>query len=101
MSLPWIKASERNSEPLVMVHARLINSGVKILAIYAGENKYKVVGEDLFIASAKIEWLDETAPSFTLEQMKEAYNEGYKLEACGATQYFREQFNIDISTPTQ
>lgn len=50
----------------------------------------------------RIEWLDETAPMFTLEQLVEAMDDSYdagwnQRDQSTISEYIRTKFNIDIT----
>lgn len=93
--MQWVKSSERMPEKPDAYYCKLNNDGKDVIGFIGNW-----ITENPFIEV--IEWLDESAPSFTLEQAKLIYAAGWAhgvelgdMEQA-AKDYFKVQFNIDI-----
>lgn len=92
----WVNCADEEPPRNVYV---IIKDIKKDLVVDEGWETLKFIDSD--IDRSNFKWLDESIPSFTLEQMREAVGVGYASGAMPSPQdyiseYFKQTYNIDL-----
>lgn len=93
----WVKASDKQADGFKL--ARMVGTDKSFLAMFAPN---VIAGTDgKTYKKEDVEWFDELERSFTIEDIKLAYNtgwsRGYNHNYDEADRYLKQQYNIDIS----
>lgn len=95
----WIKATDRFPPDFLGVCVRVKGKDLDAGHFYSG-TRWWTFPNWSSNCHEQIEWLDETTPSFTQDQIINAYNDGwergYDKNFDSAGDYLRKQYNIII-----